>query len=168
MNKLVITLCLIALLVVGCSDGDSDSRSPLLGVWITEACDQASVSNGSPVNVWIKSIYEFTSLGTIRIGREEYTDSGCQASVNVLDPTEGEVLITYVDQGEVLLQEGIDGGSLFIDMSTETQSLGMDAFYTINNDTLCFSDAFTFGAVTFGISETGTDAIDFESCLVRY
>jgi hypothetical protein len=133
MNRLVITICLNALLVVGCGNSDSNSSSPLPGLWITEACDQASDSNGSPVMVWIKSIYEFTSLGTIRIGLEEYTDSSCQVSGNVIEPTESQALITYIDQGEVLLQEGIEGGSLLIDMSTDMQSMSMDAFYTINH-----------------------------------
>jgi hypothetical protein len=168
MNKLTITLCLNVLLVVGCDDNDSDSRSPLLGTWITEACEQAYDSNGLPVNIWIKSIYEFTSLGAIRIGLEEHTDPSCQKSSNVLEPTENLTLISYIDQGEVLLQEGISGGSLYIDMSNATESLSIDSFYTINDGTLCFSGAFTFGALTFGITQTGTDAIDFENCLVRY
>lgn len=137
----------------------------MLGIWITESCERASDSNGVLVNTWLKALYEFTAYGTIRIGHERYTDSNCSSPSDTMDPAEAQIPITFTDQGEVLLQEGVDGGGLLIEMGEGQQFVSIEAFYTINNDSLCFSDAFTFEALEFGISQTGTDAIDFENCL---
>lgn len=168
MKIIGIILSLTTLLIGGCENSNNDSsNSPLLGVWVTESCEQASDNTGAPVNVWLKSLYEFTDQGSIRVGREEYTESNCSTASNLVEPSEGQVPIKYTDQGQVLLQEGINGGSLFIEMGEGAQLVSLDAFYSINNGSLCFSDAFTFEALTFGISQSGTDAIDFSNCLTR-
>ena len=165
MKSRSIIIGLVALLTTGCNSDSNTNISPLLGIWVTESCAQASDSNGIPVNVWVKSLYEFTTYGTIRLGREEYTDSNCVTFSDVVAPAEAQIPITYTDQGQVLLQEGIAGGDLLIEMGEGAQFLSVKAFYTINNGSLCFSDAFTFEATTFGISQSGTDAIDFNNCL---
>ena len=168
MKKIGIIIGLITLLITGCENSNNNNNnSPLLGVWVTESCVQASDSNGSPINLWLKALYEFTTQGTIRFGLEEYTDSNCVTLSNVVDPAESQVPISFTDQGEVLLQEGINGGGLLIEMGTGAQFVSIDAFYTINSNVLCFSDAFTFEALTFSVSQSGTDAIDFNNCLTR-
>ena len=166
MNKLVITVILTIL--SGCGGGTDETQpaSPLIGVWITESCEQASDSNGTLVNIWLKALYEFTTQGEILIGREEYSDSNCVTHNNTVEPTTLNTSVTYQDRGTKLLQEGIDGGGLLIEMGTGNQFVSVDAFYTINNSLLCFSDAFAFEALGFGVSESGTDAIDFNNCLI--
>jgi hypothetical protein len=165
MKRRSIIFVIVALLTTGCNSDNNTNSSPLLGIWITESCAQASDSNGMPVNVWVKALYEFTTFGTIRVGREVYTDSNCVTLSDTVDPAESQIPIRYADQGQVLLQEGITGGNLLIEMNDGAQLLSVEAFYTINNGALCFSDAFTFEATVFGISQSGTDAIDFNNCL---
>jgi len=163
MNKMII-LVLSLILLSGCGGGDSnntDTTSSLVGVWVTESCEQASDSNGTLQNIWIKGLYEFTNQGKVLLGKELYLDSNCITISSTQTPAEQITPITYKDQGSRLLQEGINGGGLQI----SNQSLSIDAFYTINNNSLCFSDAFTFEALKFGISQSGTDAIDFNKCL---
>lgn len=166
MNKFVVVVALSIL--SGCGGGTDEIQpiSPLMGVWITESCDQASDSNGTLVNFWLKALYEFTTQGEILIGREEYSDSNCVTLNNTVSPATVNTPITYQDGGAKLLQEGINGGGLLIEIGAGAQLLSIDAFYTINNNSLCFSDAFTFDALGFGISELGTDAIDFDNCLI--
>ena len=158
--RILVTLLLVA--IIGCQHSDSDQElSPLVGQWITESCDQVS-------NHWTKAIYEFTAQGTIRLGNELYSDSNCIVLVTALPPEESiAVPMTYQDHGPRLLQEGIDGRSISIQMGKNDQIASADAFYTINNGSLCFSDSITLEAVTFGVAQSGGDAIDFDNCLTR-
>jgi len=164
-----ICLSIFWLLLSGC-DSDSSSNnesSPLLGTWVTEACEQASDSNGALINLWLKGLYEFTAQGTILLGNETYSDSNCITLSSTIPLNNGAIPAIYQDLGPTLLQEGIDGGGLSIEISAGAQLLSIDAFYTINNSALCFSDVFTFEALTFALSEAGTAAIDFNNCLTR-
>jgi hypothetical protein len=167
MNIRCITVGIIGLLATGCNDNNDTNSSPLLGVWVTESCEQASDDNGMFVNLWLKGLYEFTKYGTIREGYEEYTDSGCEILNDTVEPYEDTVPITYTDQGQVVLQEGINGDALLIEMGEGTELVSVDGFYTINSGSLCFSDAFTFEATVFGITQSGEEAIDFEHCLTK-
>ncbi|MEW8624713.1 MAG: hypothetical protein AB2551_03060 [Candidatus Thiodiazotropha sp.] len=168
MNKsLINTLCL-ALFISGCgSDNDSDP-SPLLGRWVTESCEQAKYEDGTPTNTWYRGYYEFTVFQTIQLEHSTYSDSNCTQFLDVTSPPDNNILAaTYQDTGERQLQEGISGRGLTIELGEDERRIDVDAFYTINNGSLCFSDAFTFEALIFGVSETGSDNIDFEHCLTR-
>jgi hypothetical protein len=167
MNIGRITIGIIGLLATGCNGNNDTNSSPLLGVWVTESCEQASDSNGMFVNFWLKGLYEFTEHGTLLKGYEEYTDSSCEIPHDTVEPHEDTIPITYTDQGQVVLQEGINGGELVIEMGEGTGLVSVDGFYTINSGSLCFSDAFTFEATEFGITQSGADAIDFDHCLTK-
>lgn len=165
MNKLNL-LAIILTMLSGCGGGDSNNTSPLIGIWITESCEQASDNNGTLQNIWLKGLFEFTNQGKILIGNEIYSDSNCITQTNNTPLTE-VIPVTYQDHGSQTLQEGIEGGGLLIETGTGNQILSIDAFYTINNNSLCFSDVFTFEALGFGASEARTIAIDFDNCLTR-
>ncbi|MEJ2609380.1 MAG: hypothetical protein P8179_04640 [Candidatus Thiodiazotropha sp.] len=160
-------LSLLFFVISGCNQDDDSEKSPLLGVWVTDACEQAFDESDEPVNTWMKGLYTFTNYGTIQKRFKTYSDSNCTTLSTPSSLEEAEIPITYFDQGKKLLKEGINGGGLLIEMGAGEEFLSIDAFYTIKNGTLCFSDAFTFEALQFGITETGTDDIDFENCLVR-
>jgi len=168
-NKIIPITILLSMLpgCGGSGSNDTQSTSPLIGVWVTETCKQASDSNGVPLNVWGKGLYEFTNQGTIRLGNEQYLDSNCAVRGTPQALTDTTISITYKDNGSQLLQEGINGAALLIEIGTGNQVSSVDAFYTINNNSLCFSDAFTFEAFTFGVSELGASSIDFSNCLIR-
>ena len=161
-----IILSLTALLIAGCED--SNNNSPLSGIWVTESCDQASDINGSPVNLWLKALYEFTAQGTIRLGREQYSDSNCITLTSTTEPADTANPIIYQDHGSLTLQEGIEGHRINISFASQGLSLDVEAFYTINNGILCFSEAYTFEPTGFGVSQAGSTAIDFNNCLIKH
>ncbi len=165
--KVTGTLIIISFLIVGCQGDRSNNISPLLGNWITNSCEQASDSGGSPINKWLVGLFEFTPQGTIRFGHKEYADSDCVTLNSSVAPANGDIPVMYNDKGPQTLQEGIEGDKLLIEMGSGDQFVSREAYYTINDGKLCFSDAFTFEALKFGISESGADAIDFSHCLVR-
>lgn len=166
--KTTSSLIALCLLLGGCPSHDTGTnQSPLVGAWISDSCEQSFDSSGSPVNAWIRSLYEFTSQGTIRLGREEYADANCVTLHGSVAPVELDVPVMYVDKGPQALLEGIEGAGLVIEMGSGEQLLSVEAYYTINGGKLCLSDAFTFEALRFGISESGNDAIDFSHCLIR-
>ncbi|MDH5446841.1 MAG: hypothetical protein OEY52_14925 [Gammaproteobacteria bacterium] len=164
-------LLVISLIILsGCGSGDTNNTqpsTPLLGVWVTESCEQISDKNEVPQNIWFKGLYEFTDQGKILLGAEQYSDSNCITHSKTRTPAEVNVPITYQDHGPQTLQEGINGGGLLIEIGEGDQLISTDAFYTIQNNSLCFSDAFTFEALKFSNSGPGTEAIDFDNCLVR-
>ncbi len=166
MDRNLILFCLIGSLVSACNSDDEKNESPLLGLWITESCEQATDSSDMPVNTWLKGLFEFTRGGVILLGHEYYSDSNCIQLTERKEPMEAEVPILYTDYGQTILEEGISGNGLAIEMGEGVQHFAVDAYYTINNGSLCFSDAFTFEAAVFGISQTGSDSIDFNHCLV--
>ena len=114
MNKVILLTTLFTMLSAcgGGGNNDASSTSPLIGVWVTEACAQASDSNGAPVNIWLKALYEFTNQDTILLGQERYCDSNCITLSGTDNPAEQIISITFKDQGSKTLQEGIDGGGL--------------------------------------------------------
>ncbi|MES9834125.1 MAG: hypothetical protein ABW139_17955 [Candidatus Thiodiazotropha sp. DIVDIV] len=175
MNKSsYITLVVAFFTITGCGNDDSRSndteQSPLLGVWLTESCEPVPQNETNVTTRWAKSYYEFTSFDTIRIKLELFSDSDCTLNYpthETEEPIENPIPITYLDTGELLLQEGVSGGGMTINFGVAEQQVSVDAFYTINQGRLCFSDAFTFEVLKFGISEIGQAEIDFENCLTR-
>ena len=161
------TYCLF-LLLIGCNG--SSNKSPLLGSWVTESCKQSTNSSGEPQDIWLRGLYQFTTKGKILYDTDKYEDSDCISLKNNIITSENTINFTYQDSGAVVLQEGIDGGELLIEMNPEgpiLEPISVKGFYTINNGTLCLSDAFTFEANRFGVSELSSDDIDFNNCLIR-
>jgi len=143
----------------GSADG-GNTESALVGTWKTQEC--AAVEN----DIWLKGIFQFTSDGAILVGNEQFTDSNCISKVATQEPLSIQT-ITFEDSGNILLQEGIDGAGLKITVSSVSNTLSRNAFYTINNGVLCFSEAFTLEALGIGITEAGLSTIDFSSCLEK-
>ncbi len=162
MNNFVTYIFFLGLVLSGCESNGNDESNPLAGKWITEACEQVSDTNNVLINFWAKGAYEFTEQGTILYGFEIYSDSNC---ITFSRTQLGNNAAVYKNLGPLNLQEGVDGGGLEIGMGTRTQFLSIDAFYTISNSVLCFSDVFTFEVFNFGIAQSGTAAIDFNRCL---
>jgi len=162
-------------MIVACSENDgnpsnnhsSNITSSLIGTWTTESCEQGTDINGSLVSIWSRGLYEFTSTGTIKKGNETYLDSNCVSLNNTQLPSELPEPVIFNDLGELLLQEGINGGSLFIQMTFGSQTQSNTAFYTINSNSLCFSDVFAFQALTFSVYPSGSTAINFNRCLTQ-
>ena len=163
--KVALSVISFVTLLSGCGDASNNngSSSALVGVWETKSCEQASDNNGVLQNMWVKALYEFTSQGKILLGTKQYQDANCITLNSTTVPTEIKVPVSYWDQGSRLLSEGINGGGLSITM----QLLTIDGFYNINNNTLCFSDAFTFGSIKFAIAEAGLTSINFSRCLIK-
>lgn len=161
--KLLINIIVISVFLLGCNN----NSSPLVGSWVTESCEQLSDESGSLLNIWAKGIYEFTNQSTILFSPEVYSDANCENLSNPQPNIIGESSVTYIDLGQELLQEGIDGGGLTIIFDTGSQSFSFDGYYTINNNVMCLSDSFTFGALGLSVSQAGSDAIDFGACLLK-
>jgi hypothetical protein len=165
-------IVLFSIITYGNSHGSENNtnQSPLIGQWISNSCKQFQDDSGAYVDHWARFIYKFTAHGTIQVTFNAYLDSECsqldetyknEGSIN-LDET-----LFYRDTGEHTLSEGISGRGLTISISENEVEASADAFYTINNRSLCFSKAFSFDALSFGLSEMGDTGIDFEHCLSR-
>ncbi len=146
---------------------NNTSSSPLVGNWITESCEQMSDTNGAPMDFWVRGLYEFSAKGKIRLGMRGYSDSNCQTQMQYTSPGPQDAPFTFEDLGETFLQEGIEGRGLRVSVVSVSQSLEVSAYYVIDNNKACFSEAFTFHARRTGVSESGADAIDFDNCLRR-
>ncbi len=154
------------MLLIACDN--SNDNSPLIGSWITVECGQVTTIDGSSINYWNRAIYEFTSAGTIKRGWQIFSDSNCTTQTKIQPPADiSDFEVSYLDTGEIMLAEGIDGYSLTISFSSAVSSLSIDSFYSVNNNLLCFSDVFTFDVFEFGLYEGGASEIDFNSCLTR-
>lgn len=153
---------------------NQSNNSQLVDLWATESCEQVIATNGAETDQWQTALYKFTNQDEILVGRETYNDSNCIAIVETVLPSElttsNTVLtVSYKDQGSAQLEEGLKGNALQITMtSSSDDSLSLDAFYIYRNDKLCFSEAFTFDVFDFGISEIGSDAINFNQCLTKF
>ena len=164
----------------GCGGDNDSSQSVLVGVWMTEACDQATDSNGALINIWGKGLYEFTttetitvdqvtfsSQGTIRLGQLMYSDSNCVTATDTNVPAEIDPPVLYADGGQELLQEGIPGNKLIISLTAPNSIQRVSGFYTLDTGSLCFSEYFAFEPFSFDVSPMGPTGIDFENCLVK-
>ena len=164
MKKRLFAFIPFSVFISSCGGSDGDV-SPLVGTWETEKCELASDLGSTTVNSWVKGIYEFTSSGRILLGKEIYEDSNCVVQKQLIDTSESPDYIRYYDRGEVLLEEGIDGHELTIDMDSGSQPMSISAFFTINGGELCFSRAYIFEPSRFGMYESANPEIDFDNCL---
>ncbi len=60
----------------------------------------------------------------------------------------------------VTLEEGIEGGKITVNFNAEEQIMVVEGFYTINNDSLCFSDNLNFEPYIVSTSEAEYTTID--------
>ena len=176
------TVIFVLGLMAGCGGGDSNiNSSPLVGVWITEMCEQA-INDNIEITAWVKGLFEFTTQGTVTVGNVSYSDQGiiklghiaysdsnCVISTSTQTPSDVRIgqPILYQDLGEEVLQEGILGSRLTIGLTTPESIQSVTGFYTLNNGSLCFSDNVTFEPFSSGVSPTGSSAIDYENCLTK-
>ena len=164
----------------GCGGDNDSSQSVLVAVWMTKTCEQATDNNGALRDIWGKGLYEFTTTevitvdqvtysthGTIRLGRLMYADSNCVNATDTNVPAEIEPPVLYADGGQELLQEGIPGNKLIISLTAPNSIQSVSGFYTLDTDSLCFSENLTFEPFVFKLSPTGPINIDFENCLVK-
>ena len=179
--KGVIVILLLGV-IAGCGGGDNSSNSSsIVGVWITERCEQVVDRNGVLQDTWGKGLYEFTTQatvtleragfevdGVIKIGNIIYSDSNCEVITSSQAPTESEQpVVAYQDLGEEVLQEGIPGHRFVVIFAMPDSARFVNGFYTINNGSLCFSDIF-LSVFHWTLSfPTESPAIDFENCLVK-
>ena len=160
----ILLLLFISISIISCEKGGDPE---LIGNWKTIACEQAKDRNDVPYDSWGRGIYEFTSLGTIIFYPETYDDSQCTNKTEIQNPISYEASVTYQDNGEVTLQEGISGHAFIMTISAQQETHEFSGFYSISNRKLCFSSIFRFDAFGFGAFSSGEDAIDFEICLTK-
>lgn len=162
-------LILIAtyILITGCNSSGSQN-SQLIGKWLTESCERATDSNGDPVEAWFRAEYEFTSAGFIFFEPEHYIDAQCITKAQTQTTINPDPVATYMDHGEITLQEGIPGYGITLSFEVPTETIAVDGFYTINSSILCFSGIYSFEPLSFGFSEVaGDSAINFDNCLAK-
>ena len=171
MNKSIVYIFLCSLISCTSSDNiDSNSgpvshESSLIGVWETEACEQSTDLRGDLINIWSKGIYHFTESERINFRPQSYLDSGC-ITLDTSATLEYYEYGDFKDLGKETLQEGISGNRILISIVSPSSGVDVEAFYTINNNVLCFSSTFTFGPnriVTYGKTRNN---IDFARCLI--
>ncbi|MET0026043.1 MAG: hypothetical protein ABW101_00280 [Candidatus Thiodiazotropha sp.] len=165
MERAILRYGLVGILLSGCNSDGKQNETPLIAVWVTDSCEQALYETGQPSNTWVRGLYQFTHEGSLLVGYEMYADASCFSVSSKKLPFDPQLTISFSDDGPVTLEEGIIGHPLTITMGEGDQLVSVDAYYTINDGSLCVSDAFTLEALSFGISPTGMDAIDFEHCL---
>ncbi|MEW8339820.1 MAG: hypothetical protein AB2708_08220 [Candidatus Thiodiazotropha taylori] len=153
------------------NDSQTDTvQSPLVGLWETESCEQVEFAESDTIQLWAKGSYEFTDFGAIYIKHNTYHDSDCTLPhplANDPEPIHLYPADTYQDLGETTLREGITGRHLIIELNLDGVKYPIDAYFTINQERLCFSENLTVEALRFGIDVAGSSTIDFEACLIR-
>ncbi|MCG7984820.1 MAG: hypothetical protein JAY90_18965 [Candidatus Thiodiazotropha lotti] len=173
-KSLLFSMAFTFALLNGCNDdNNSENRteqSPLVGLWVTESCEHVEQEESNTTQIWAKGSYEFTSFGAMYMEPKAYYDSDCTrprpqandpAPIHLYQPD------TYQDLGETMLQEGIIGRSLIIEFNFDGVKYPIDAYFTINQDRLCFSEVLILEALRFGFENDGSTDIDFEACLIR-
>jgi len=158
-------LFVLSTLITSC---DSSNTNSLSGKYTTKTCKIAPESFGSHEGKYGKSIYEFISDNTIQIYAQFYTGAACNEETElVLFEARGNEII-FNDLGEVDLQEGIKGNKISLLIPTQDEPSSIEAFYTVNNSETCFSNSIRFTTYSFSVHQSGTDAIDFEECLIQH
>ena len=162
-----ISISFIAILV-SCSSSDDAQQninSPLLGAWETQACDNEPdtimLSTDKP---WEKGTYEFMPNGDIFFTSSGYQNSTCTLSAGGIASI-SSTIDSFKDQGEVTLEEGILGNRVNITTNFSLGIFSANGFYTINNNTLCFSHSYIFETTGLGILLDERPPIDFTTCL---
>ncbi|MBD3669550.1 MAG: hypothetical protein HUJ29_02165, partial [Gammaproteobacteria bacterium] len=135
--------------------------------WITNSCQQVPDSNENIIEYWSKGSYEFTTSNEIIFGNTTYSDSNCISEISSQTSNVDGFGVAYQDLGEAVLQEGINGRGVSIEMGADANRITVSGYYTIINNTLCLSDAFTLEPLTFNVSPEGSKSIDFANCLGR-
>lgn len=163
------SLFLTIIVFTGCSANDNSNNninSPLLGKWETQSCEQLVDSSfNPPFTIWLKATYEFFQNGDIIFSTNSYADANCTTiAFNTLNPV--SPVAFFQDLGPTILEEGIPGNKLIIEIYPPNQTISTNGFYTINNNILCFSQSYSFEPSSFGISLIERTPIDFTNCLV--
>jgi len=162
-----IKLLFIFTTLVSCSSSDNND-SNIIGTWQTGACEQSSDSQGNLINTWSKGIYQFTESGTLKFRPEPYLDSGCITLNKAVSLENIEPAAVFQNLGNETLQEGISGNRVVISFTDPSANITVEAFYTINNNVLCFSSAYSFEPNRLGIFPSSVPDIDFTKCLTPY
>ncbi len=167
--KILILLITVSV-ITGCGDSDNSQQninSPLLGAWETATCvkDPTTVNMFSTGQPWAKGTYEFMQNGDIIFTARGYSDSTCTSSAIGLNLI-SSLIANFHDFGEVTLEEGISGNKINISIQNWGQPDSVDGFYTINNNTLCFSYSYIFDATGISVLLEQGPPIDFTTCLV--
>lgn len=156
-------VAVIALVISGCEvEQQNDSPSPLVGTWLTDACEQMADAEGTPVEQWARGLYSFYSSGTLVARFNQYGDSGCTTATQLVDDLSEPAAspTSYRDLGEETLENGIAGGGVVIWAETDSTTYEFQGYYTVNNGSLCFSNKLNFDPLSISSSDAeGTDTI---------
>ncbi|PUB89292.1 MAG: hypothetical protein DBP00_02995 [gamma proteobacterium symbiont of Ctena orbiculata] len=99
---------------------------------MTQSCEQVEGIEAGMPQLWAKGEYEFTSFGTIYFESKAYYDADCTLPhTTVVDPVPVHLYepVTYQDLGEKMLQVGITGRGIFIEMTFDGERYPADAFF---------------------------------------
>lgn len=158
----------VVLLLTGCSGSNrSSSASELLGEWKTRICDFEPGSTYYDAGHWEEVVYDFKRDERIIKTLLVYDDSTCSGEFQRIESADGMSSAGFSDLGEAQLEEGVDGGVLQLRLFFLNESYTYEGFYTVSDQTICFSDLFNFDTIAISASIDGRTAIDYENCLVR-
>ncbi len=167
MKKGMHPLCIVYLffILVGCDN--SSGNSAIIGSWVTDACQQLTDQNSQPVNVWAKSTYTFDASGSIYLESISYSDSNCVTKSNAIQ-AEPFLAAIFTEQGPVTTSQGIEANKITITFDGAPPLIASTSgYYKVTNNQLCLSEAFRFGAGSFGIRRIDDTKINFIDCLTK-
>ncbi len=165
-TRMLFPLVLVSLLV-SCENSDT---STLVGTWMTESCVQGTSFDISG-DYWERGVFRFSSGGKLKVGKNIYTDSSCQALDTEIPPglLDDSTRISFEELGKDVRSKDKGARGLRIVITSGSLSIDVGGLYAIDSGRACFSETFTFHASGISIEQLG-DAmqIDYEDCLVRY
>ncbi|WP_455219192.1 hypothetical protein [Kaarinaea lacus] len=168
MKLLSIIFSIFFVAISGCDRGGNSNLSPLVGVWITESCESHISNDGVSEETWRKGVYEFTARGELITGWETYGDSNCVEYLSTQIFNSSNSHVVYKDLGAQMLQEGIIGAGLSLQLVVLDQpTTAVYGYYAIIDNRVCFSERFVFEVSYLTMFSTNSDAIDFNSCLIQ-
>ena len=149
--------------IASCSSQNNESN--IVGTWKTQPCVAHSELSG----LWLKATYEFTTEGSITYQSNGFTDSDCVTPINPDHYIYGfPYNAIYTSTGAGITPDGLQGIGIVIQITGPTNEIASsEGYYTITNNTLCFSNVFIFNANGYSINTEGNKNINFESCLAK-
>lgn len=144
------------------------SQKGIVGCWVTEACAQLTGQNGGPIEQWGNTKALFARDGSFKFSLQRFNNTSCAGKPNgTMAPD--NVRISYIAIEPKQDESGVEANQLAVtSIFGDEEPFDIQTLYLISdNYRLCLSENFMLTGHSLSVSQSNSQAIDFNSCLVR-